>query len=352
MLQDVTAKNYGTMIPTIVRRVNKGVRGLLAQDADIADLAELLDALEDSSAMEGVDSEEEDPNVAGSMSEHMEGMDDSGIVDKIKELVKGHVPPEMMAKIDEIAGEENRIRQNMSEDAEYDDAYDAACQELGRDETPEETEAREEKMSADRARDKMGRDETEEEAMDRRARDKAARDRRRARDAARDKAARDKLGRDESPEESQSRRMSERAADRKRLGRDEPPPFKGRPNPGGTMDTKNMVTKDEARKMAQDAITEERKTQQGIREALTFVQPWVGNLTMAFDSADAVYKHALDARGVKTDGVDASAFKTILGLTPKPNSQHENPASHLANDAKPIGSFGERFKSAGRISHM
>lgn len=345
---DIGAKNFVDKIPTMAHRITRAVRGRLAEDADIEDLTELLDALSDSGAMEGADTEESDPNFAASPSEHLEGMDDDlGLMERIMGRLKDDVPPETLAKITEMIGEERRAHEQETHDADMDDAYDAACAELGRDEAPEETEKREEAFGAKFAKDRMGRDETPEEAKERRAADKMSRDRRMSRDSKRANDAKGRLGRDETPEELAERRKADRAEDRKRLGRDEPPPFKGRPNPGGTMD--NMVTKDEAKALAKQAADEAIAGQRDIADAKDFCRPWIGSLSMAFDSAEGVYRHTLTARGVDNKEIHASALKTVLGMTPKPSASGNPRTADLALDAKPAKSFAERFPSAGRI---
>lgn len=343
-LKDVTLANYGDKTALVHRRVEKMTRGLLATDADIGDLTALLDALEDSGAMEGQDSEE-DPNTPAPMEKRMAGMDDhGGLIAKIKAHCAQHMPPEAMSKLDEMIGEEMKNREEMGSDAEMDDAYDAACNELGRDETPEETEKREEAKSAADAKKRMGRDETEKEAEDRRAHDKMGRDRRMGRDAKRANDAKGRLGRDETPEEMKERRKEERAEDRKRMGRDEPPPFKGRPETGGTM------TKDEVDKMVKQATDSAIQGQRAISEAEKFIKPWVGELTptLAFDSAEAVHRAALEALGVDHKEIHASALKTVLTHIPKPQAKTQREL--MATDAKPVAkSFDERFAGVQRI---
>jgi uncharacterized protein len=60
------------------------------------------------------------------------------------------------------------------------------------------------------------------------------------------------------------------------------------------------------------AVQAERAHSRDLREAEKAVRPYVGELTMAFDSADAVYKFALDAQGIKTEKVHPSAFPVLL----------------------------------------
>jgi hypothetical protein len=47
VVRGITARNFGIMIPTIARRVRSAMRGKIALDADIDDLSELLDCIEE-----------------------------------------------------------------------------------------------------------------------------------------------------------------------------------------------------------------------------------------------------------------------------------------------------------------
>lgn len=90
------------------------------------------------------------------------------------------------------------------------------------------------------------------------------------------------------------------------------------------------------------------KTQQDIRDAERAVRPYVGDLAMAHDSADAVYRTALTSLGVDIDGVHPSAFPAILKLQPKPGDAP--PARKpIAQDAASSKAFEERFPHANRL---
>jgi len=54
-------------------------------------------------------------------------------------------------------------------------------------------------------------------------------------------------------------------------------------------------------------------------EAREMVKPLVG--VVAMDSAEAVFKHALDKSGVETKGVHSSAYKSMVGLVLKQKAQ-------------------------------
>ena len=331
MLQDITGKNFGTMTGTIARRVKTATRGKLAQDANIEDLTDLLDALEDTREREGEDLEEED--------------------DPNKPVVELDEDPE--EELDETHAEE---------DEAWDRRADDARRRLGRDETDEEREKREDEQGAEDMRRHMGRDENEEECQDRMRHMRVGRDRRRARDRKRADDAKRKLGRDETPEECQDRMhrmrardrkraddaMRKRADDRRHMGRDEPNPFSGMPRTGGKMEPISKETMDKAIKAAADAAI---KQQRSVADAERFIRPWVGDLepSLAFDSAGAVVHHALKMRGVKAEANwPEAALRSLLEAQPRAGAQ---PRARLAQDTAggDVKSFEEMFPSAARI---
>lgn len=107
---------------------------------------------------------------------------------------------------------------------------------------------------------------------------------------------------------------------------------------------KDMVSKpamDAALKAQADHFQKElkgvRAAEQGIRVAIAEVSPWVGDLpvTMAFDTAADVYRHALVMREVAgADKLHPDALKPILMSLPKAGaraSEHHEPT--IAMDA-------------------
>ena len=131
--------------------------------------------------------------------------------------------------------------------------------------------------------------------------------------------------------------------------KDTPPPFKGMPKVGGS-----MVTQDAMNAAIKAATDAERKRQRDIRDAERDVRPWVGEMSMAFDSAEAVYKAALDMAGVKDIGnVDVKTYQAILKLVPRPGQRMNAAASRdeIAMDSAEEGaaSYDEMFPDAARI---
>lgn len=77
---------------------------------------------------------------------------------------------------------------------------------------------------------------------------------------------------------------------------------------------KGYVSKDEAQRMANDAATAATAAAvasvNALHEARELVKPLVG--VVAMDSAEAVYRFALEKEGVALDGVHASAFPALV----------------------------------------
>ncbi len=140
----------------------------------------------------------------------------------------------------------------------------------------------------------------------------------------------------------------EKAAKDKRIGKDNPPPFKGMPKPGGT-----MVTQDSVNAAIKAATDTERKNQRAIREAERVVRPLVGEMSIAFDSADEVYKNALTMLGVKdADKIHPSAYPQLLDMcrqTRQHNSSASPIAADMAMDEGDDSSYQEMFPEADHI---
>jgi len=82
--------------------------------------------------------------------------------------------------------------------------------------------------------------------------------------------------------------------------------------------------------------------------AMQFVRPYIGDVdALACDSAESVYKLALDHLKIDVKDVHPSAFRAILSAVPKPTEKKMAPA--LAMDAKPDDEFTKRFPDAGRL---
>lgn len=123
--------------------------------------------------------------------------------------------------------------------------------------------------------------------------------------------------------------------------------------PGITQSDKEDKTDDMITKPAMDAaistaVKAEQDRQKLIRKAEIAVQPWVGNLAIAFDSASDVYGKALEILGVKVPaGTHPDALPAILAVQPKPGAKQA--PTTIAMDAAPSSDFYKRFPGAERI---
>jgi len=247
VLKGVTAKNFGARKAGIVDAVKEVTRDKLAQDADIADLTNLLDALEKVETGEPRAGDDLDPN-SGIPMAPVEDADDPKA--RVMEFLKDKLSPEDMAACAEMWGEP------------------------AMDETDDEKAAREERERAGG---------------------------RAAVAATKDKPAKD-------------------------------------------AEMKDMVTK----KAMDEKIASERQRQRDVREAERFVRPWIGDLAIAYDSADDVYKAAIEARGKSTKDIHPSAFRAILEMLPKPGTEHRPAGNRIGMDAasQNAKSFAEMFPGA------
>lgn len=111
---------------------------------------------------------------------------------------------------------------------------------------------------------------------------------------------------------------------------------------------KDMVTKP-----AMDAaIRAVQENERGIRVALGEVRPWIGELppTLAFDSAAAVYRHVLTARGVPgADKMHADALRPVLESLPKAGAKPAAQQTPMAADAKSVSAAVEIAPGLARI---
>lgn len=100
--------------------------------------------------------------------------------------------------------------------------------------------------------------------------------------------------------------------------------------------------------------TEERTIARlrSIYEAEAYVKPWVGQLAIAQDSAEAVYKLALDTLGYELPAdVPAQAYKHILAAQPKPGDR-ARPTTRQAMDAAATTSYETMFPNANRLLNI
>jgi hypothetical protein len=291
ILGRVTHKNFAAKKGAIVAGIKEQTKGKLAKDASVDGLVELLDGLEKVESLEhgAPDAMETDPNSGVPMK--MDPMEEEETMDE-----EGGDPSEGLRGFLQSKG--------MSE-GDIADACDAA----GFGGGPEENDP--EGVNAALSPEE-GEDEVDEA------------------DAAKFAKAKDKKA------------------------KDEPPPFKGKPEVGGKMsgDAINRAISagvKHANDEADKKIAAYREQAKATRAAERFVRPWVGDLAMAHDSAEEVYKTALTSLGVDVKDVHPSAFKTILERIPTPGGAARQAADSATVDESSVTDFHRRYPQIARI---
>ena len=226
---------------------------------------------------------------------------DSAPLPQLKAIVKGNKKPEFVAM--DI--------KSVFKDAAIDLPKLTAVLKLAADEAEEDREDADDEE-----------EETEEERKEREKKEKEAKDRARdkAKDRAKDKAkdkARDKA-RDEDDEDDDD---------------------------GADDESEDDEDDDKDDRKASDAALVARARREAMREfqalqdAREAVRPLVGEIAM--DSAEAVYRYALETLGIDTKGVHASAYPAMIAL-----AKDRKPARVAMDSAQSGPSFAERFPTA------
>lgn len=110
-------------------------------------------------------------------------------------------------------------------------------------------------------------------------------------------------------------------------------------------DKKDVITKPAMDAAINAAVKRVQENARAVRTAEDDVRPYIGNLAIACDSAEDVYRTALTSLNVDVAGVHPSAFKAILKTMPAPGSQRVA-APTVAMDAKSANSFHALFPEA------
>ena len=261
--------------------------------------------------------------------------------------------PQVLAAVTALA------RPKLAKDASIDDmatwlmAFDAA------EEEDDEVEAMDAEEEAEEAEARKEEEKRKASAEDRR---RGARDRRAARDAkraARDKAAKDaKEAADCAAEDAKlkaARDWRKGGKDRKALDKilghkasDEEFSEWAKEEENESEHKGDSKAKDAKAMDAAigTAIREERARNIAATEAREIVRPLVGSVSLALDSAEAIYRVALNAAKVDTSGVDPSAFKAMVQMIPKPGAGVRT----LALDSAAAGGLESKFPAIGRIN--
>lgn len=159
---------------------------------------------------------------------------------------------------------------------------------------------------------------------------------------------------DETPEQKAEREKKEKEAEDKKAADKAAKDEAEKVEKEKGMD--KMVTKDAMNAAIKEAVTgavdTERKNNVATAEARAFVRPWVGDLSMALDSAEKVFRGAASALGVKNaEKINIEGLRAIIELQPKPGA---HPSQHLAQDSARDGEnssgFYSRFPDASRIT--
>lgn len=101
------------------------------------------------------------------------------------------------------------------------------------------------------------------------------------------------------------------------------------------------------------AVDTERKRSKDAAEARQFVEPWVGKVSLAHDSAEDIYRTTLGMLGVKHEAVrEGAALKILVEAQQKPNQRRQQADSFASDAAPPEGkAFSDMFPGAERIGH-
>lgn len=91
------------------------------------------------------------------------------------------------------------------------------------------------------------------------------------------------------------------------------------------------------------------KRMNAIHQAVADVEPHIGKIAIAQDSAEIVYKLALDAANVDVTGVHPSAYKAMVGMLPKAGAVAQTRTVIAQDSAAGATGFGAMFPNANRM---
>ena len=306
IFKGLTTKNLKERKAKIVTDIAAAIKGkTIAKDASIEHVAHMLDQLEHVDEPKSLDESVSEPQHKA-MEAAAHGQSNLGIPKDVgkefSEVDKGKSFGDMIrdwAMSKDWAGgmseDDFEAIKKMHEDAMPDDVEEDELPENALDEDKD-----------DKAEDA---DETEEEKA---AKEKAAKDK-----AAKDKAAKDKAAKDK-----------------------------------GAMDTKKQpITQDALDAAIQSAVKTERKNAQDTAEARAFVRPYVGEVSMALDTADKVLRAAAVSMEIDdAENIHPSALKTVIKTCGRLSGAREvDGDQHIGQDSAAAKSFAERFPGADRI---
>ena len=307
LFKGVTSKNLKERSKQIVADAKKLLKGkTIAKDAPMEHFAELLRSLESSP-----DRDVLDESVSSEQHKAMEA------------AAHGHsnlgIPKDVGAEFSraDVGKSFDELVRDWAKDRGFSEDDFGALKKMHEDSMPEnaldESEETEEEREVEEEREAEDEETPEEKA----AKEKAAKDK-----AAKDKAAKDKAAKD-------------RAA----------------------MD-KKVITEDEMNKAIAAAVATERKIGLAAAEAREFVRPYVGEVSMALDSAEKIHRAAAVAMSIEdAETIPAAALKTVIKLAGRTmeDADERRMAQDSAGDddsGEARSGFDERWgDSANRIGH-
>jgi len=151
------------------------------------------------------------------------------------------------------------------------------------------------------------------------------------------KEAESKKAEDEETEEEKADRLKKEAEAKKAEDEEESEAEKK------AEEKKEKAMDEKIRAASEKAKAETKAEMRAMHEAVEIVTPWVGKM-VAMDSAEEVYKAALDLKKVDVDGVHPSAYRALVKAH---MASDQRPA--VTHDAKTVKDMAEQFPGAARI---
>jgi hypothetical protein len=346
ILRGLTTKNFKARKPQIVEGVRKAIAGkTIAKDASVEHLAHMLDQFEHAPAIA-------DESVSGKQHRAMEaaahGQSNLGIPENVgkefEEKDKGKTFGDMLR--DWAAAKDWSSGMGMS-----DDDF-SALDKLHMDSKEPAMPARDEREEGGEEVGKLH----EEGVEDRKARDRKARDRRARDEVEFGSGEKDDEGKERGEDEWEEEKEEEEGEDQLENLGSAAKPAKDRARDGfdkkGGKDRKakdSALTMDEVNRMIEQARVQERKRAQAKEAAREFVRPYVGKVSLALDTAEAVLRTAAKALNVENaDKVHPDALKPLIKVYGERRSQQgeNHQSADLAMDSGEddgVANFNEMF---------
>ena len=86
-----------------------------------------------------------------------------------------------------------------------------------------------------------------------------------------------------------------------------------------------------------------------IHEAEKIVRPYIGELAVAQDSAEAVFRLALDASEVDLEGVPPAAYHAMVKMLPLPGEVKPVKAARVAMDSSAMSEMMKKFPGVSTL---